>query len=363
MQRVRKMVEEKHSSKPYNSPPDAPEPFRNIPLLAARGGDTGKSLEYTLPARRIADGLLTTYWNHVQPFYPFLDQNQVQEWYEQLWTGGTISNDRSFLCLINAVFALSSQLDQSTAPIERKEKAAMFCSRAHEMFHLLEKASVRSVMIYLLLALYYQSTNGTHSCWLFAGLGIRTAQSLGLHLPGTSENIPDRRTREIVRRVWHGCVLMDRTIAMMYGRPCMVGPRIIYLNPMPNPLETDQQLVKEGPQKCSHPNPPSLIDFFVCSQKLYVILHDVIFNSCYTDATEKPFDETIGDNYLIPALLCEGGYSILDLEQRLSIWMEGIPEHLNIASSHSACCQGCIFQRQAIVLHQRYYIRCGRATQ
>lgn len=42
------------------------------------------------------------------------------------------------------------------------------------------------------------------------GAAVRTAQSLGLHLPETSAEVEDERERELWRRVWYGCVLMDR---------------------------------------------------------------------------------------------------------------------------------------------------------
>jgi hypothetical protein len=48
---------------------------------------------------------------------------------------------------------------------------------------------------------------------MIGGLATRFAESLELHLPETSANAPSVGQRESLRRVWHGCILLDRYVA------------------------------------------------------------------------------------------------------------------------------------------------------
>jgi hypothetical protein len=71
-----------------------------------------------------------------------------------------------------------------------------------------------------------------HQCWMVIGLAVRTAQSLGLHLPETSAQISSPRRQQMTRRFWYGCVLMDTTL-MTYGRPTMVKSHAATVVPLP----------------------------------------------------------------------------------------------------------------------------------
>jgi hypothetical protein len=54
---------------------------------------------------------------------------------------------------------------------------------------------------------FLQSTNRPNRCWNVVGMAIRIAQGLGLHVESTGGDLVERETR---RRIWWGCVLMDR---------------------------------------------------------------------------------------------------------------------------------------------------------
>ncbi|KAK3052722.1 hypothetical protein LTR09_006205 [Extremus antarcticus] len=176
--------------------------------------------DYTLPSRRTADRLVTVYWQQMQPIYPFLDELSFQATYETLWTGNSsVINERSFLCSLFAIFAIATQLSGPTIVGERERSAARFATQAKQFWNALDTPSLSLIESYLLLSLYYQSTHEAHTCWLLVGLATRTAQSLGLHHPETSAQVLEEGARERMRRLWYGCVLMDRTLSMTYGRP------------------------------------------------------------------------------------------------------------------------------------------------
>jgi hypothetical protein len=73
------------------------------------------------------------------------------------------------------------------------------------------------VQLLLLMGFYLQSTEKFSKCWNISGLAIRTAQDMGLHLNaeealrrGFLDAEPVQLDLEMRRRVWHGCVLLDR---------------------------------------------------------------------------------------------------------------------------------------------------------
>jgi hypothetical protein len=181
--------------------------------------------DYILPIREQADNLLNSYWSYVYILYPFLDKPQVEEDYDKIWCGNnSITDQRSFFCLLNLIFAIGSRQIRFATP-NHEHSADIFCMRARELLDF-EACSIRSVQSYLLLALYFQRTDELHKCWVFIELATRTAQMLELHLPGTSEQITESRNTEVLCKTWHGCILMDREVSMLHGRLSMIDPKI-----------------------------------------------------------------------------------------------------------------------------------------
>ena len=297
---------------------------------------------------------MAAYWEYVHVLYPYLDRAQMQEGYDNIWRGdGSVSDERSFLCLLNIIFALSSQIVGLTALEERERSATVFYLRARELLDVVETGSVHSVQSFLLLGQYFQSTNEPHSCWVFVGLGIRAAQSLGLHLPETSERVSDVRTRETLRKVWHGCILMDRVLSMTYGRPCMTGPRTAIAVPLPLAIDEERLLPDPVLQHTVQAQRPSVIDFYISSLRLYEILHDVLFNFYAIDIQQSRPVDGLYDKYFGRSSSTEGHPSVFELERRLSRWENSIPDHLKIGNYPRGDGAEVVLYRQAVILHQR----------
>ncbi|KIX94735.1 uncharacterized protein Z520_09425 [Fonsecaea multimorphosa CBS 102226] len=352
MQSVKKMIQQKVSgaTQPEDQPLNENPQLRHLPA-SGNPQITQKHFDYVLPSRRRADHLMSVYWEFVHVLYPYLDKLQVQEDYEKLWKGdaGPNEDERSFLCLLNTMFALSSQLDESTPIEEREQLAQAYYTRARGLLDIVEGGSVRSVQAFLLLAQYFQSTNQPHPCWMFVGLGIRTAQSLGLHLPETSERAADVRTRELLRKVWHGCILMDRVICMTYGRPCMVGPKAAVTVPLPLAIEEEDLMRSTSREQVVELQRSSAVEFYVHSLQLYTILHDVLFNFYSVNFQQtRPLD---ADKYF--GSLSEGQSSVFEIEHRLFKWENSIPDHLKMASRPQVDSIRSQLYRQAVILHQR----------
>lgn len=176
------------------------EPFANI-------------FEYVLPQRNLADSLLRDYYDLVWVILPVHDWTIFREAYNSVWLGnpGSIS-EHDFHCMLNVAFALGSQFSRNIHPRQRKDIGQKFWDRAQTLFnpYLHFEASLERVQCLLMMGLFLQSTCESHQCWMTIGSAVRMAQSLGLHLSSSSKDNDGARKVQIARRVWHGCVFMDR---------------------------------------------------------------------------------------------------------------------------------------------------------
>jgi hypothetical protein len=163
-----------------------------------------------LPPRRTADHLVDLYFKYVHTLYPWLHEPSFRAQYEGLWTtppGPTTEDDPLFYCLLNLVLALGCQF--STLFESSIHSGDTFFNRAKTLlgFSIFDVGTLQVVQALLLMGSYLQSTNRPNRCWNVLGMGIRVAQGLGLHIERSGGDFVDRETR---RRVWWGCVLMDR---------------------------------------------------------------------------------------------------------------------------------------------------------
>ena len=169
---------------------------------------------FNLPTRRQAEDLLDNYWQNIFPHLPLLDTEKFKASYEELWSGRRESNpkDTMFRCLVNMVFALSSQTSRSISNSQRHQSSLSYFNRARNLLHFdhFEGASLQMVQTLLVASQYLLSTDDPHLCWIALGAATRVALSQNLHQEALSERTPDPVQRELVRRVWYCCVDSDR---------------------------------------------------------------------------------------------------------------------------------------------------------
>jgi hypothetical protein len=180
-----------------------------------RTGMNEENVDYVLPSRKTADGLVGVYWTLVHPLYPFLNRQMFEDAYESIWSGSSPNTDeRMLMCTMNVIFALGCQLSESIRPERREANAKVYFKRAQDLLRLdlWDIGSTELIQCLLLMGQYLQSTNTPHQCWMVVGHAVRVAQSLGFHLPESSYGLQSPLERELARRIWHGCILMDRCV-------------------------------------------------------------------------------------------------------------------------------------------------------
>jgi hypothetical protein len=164
-----------------------------------------------LPPRRTTDHLLQIYFKYVHTLFPWLHEPSFRAQYEEIWHGRSrgpqTEDDPLFYCLLNLVLALGCQF--STLFESPQHSGDTFFNRAKTLLGLsiFDVGTLRMVQALLLMGSYLQSTSRPNQCWNVLGMGIRVAQGLGLHIESAEGDLVERESR---RRVWWGCVLMDR---------------------------------------------------------------------------------------------------------------------------------------------------------
>ena len=324
-QEIRGLADRQGAQQDLTCQPLARKPNPPITAPMHSYSKTVKDLDYVLPPRRKADHLLDTYWKLVDVAYPFLDKEDVTTRYHRLWTGEDLGNDAAtFLCLLNAMFGVASLMDPLEVPEERLAHGKVFYQRAGSMdIELVQVRSLLTVQCFLLLSHYAHTPQ---ACWMYVGLAIRAAQSLGLNLPSTSAQVKDAQRRNLLRRVWHGCVVMDRTLSMIYGQPTIIHPTTArgVPHPSPHPDESVYTCCKEGSQLREQPE--NDYHFFIESIKLFELIEEFLSTSRRT--------EVAGSNNEDPyaAILGRAGvhaiYSMLQAEGHLWLWDHRLPTHL-----------------------------------
>ncbi|KAM0420552.1 hypothetical protein ACHAPT_011721 [Fusarium lateritium] len=299
-------------------------------------------LAYTLPQRSFADSLLQDYYRLVWVILPVHDWTIFREAYKSVWLGsGSSIPEHVLYCMINLAFALGSQFSQAVPPSDRREMGQTFWKRAHMLFdpRLNEGASLEGVQCLLLMGLFLQSTCESHQCWMTVGSAIRMAQSLGLHLSSSARKNEGVREVEIARRVWHGCVFMDRVLSMTFGRPSMIADWLSDAVPLPLMIDDDFLDTQVKPAAVRPDGRTTEVAFFIKSLELYSIVNDSLLQ-LYMSPKEKSAKE----NDLLA--------SVLRLDSQLTQWARSIPQQLSCA--HTSTDEDFLFQRQRIVLRARY---------
>lgn len=351
MNQVRMAIDKQAQSPDTQRPPDSATAQVQRLFFRSRNKGQRPSLNYVLPPRKKADELLETYWRLVHPLYPFLDKEETMTAYRCLWSGEAPGYDEpTFLCLLNVTFCLACVLGAAVSPTERSTSAELFFARACELldFDLVQRASVLTVQCFLILGQYLQSTNDPQQCWIITGLALRIAQSLGLHLPSTTDHIQDTQKKGMLRRVWYGCVLMDRALSMTFGRPAMITTEAATSVPPP-PAHEDISNCGCSGATFDQNEVPFDLHFFLESIKLYEILNQILL----TLYTPSPREASADDPYEIYF----GGSdatkiaAVFELDQKLLRWSRDLPSHLKYDKNTE---KHAVHARQANVLWLRF---------
>lgn len=241
MEEASSFVKEKHTHRIPDAdarPPQIPPSVAYKPLYWK--GDSrittrmqfAQADKFALPPRALADHLLRRYFERVYWLYPFFHKPTFERAYESLWRphhghsteppsppglglGSSPGADAStivFHFALNTIFALGCQFSDLT-PDEKASTLQTFFDRAKTFvsLDLLDLNNIGVVQALLLMTIFLLGTPFPQRCWNSVGVACRLAQGLGLHTEASQSTriIRSDLEKEIRRRTWHGCVILD----------------------------------------------------------------------------------------------------------------------------------------------------------
>lgn len=285
---------------------------------------------YDLPPKQLADSLLDAYFARVHRLYPFVHEQTFRLDYERIYLrqDAEILAERPVsIALFYMVFAHGAEFCRSLSDTDAVNMAADFVDKAKRIVfaHMFRQESLELVQSLLLMCQYLQSTLELNQCWSLVGLMIRTAISLGLHFnPPASETLTTIE-KEVRKRVWWGCFMVDRTLSMKLGRPPSVTSATAF--DVDLPLDVDDQYISQDLIVPRQPDyRPSLMLFFTHTIQQGRIIEKVLHelyrpnDSASKYPVESPAKQSAKNSHVI------GQTVILDGE--LLSWWNNAPAHL-----------------------------------
>ncbi|KAH6684799.1 fungal-specific transcription factor domain-containing protein [Halenospora varia] len=313
-----------------------------------------------LPERHLADDLLANFWENVHPIFPVLHRPSMIDCYEQLWVANRGQRSKSrygdyskpmFHAILNILLAIGCQYSNTSVPQQSFPMADLFYQRSKKLIPFDElDNSLSTVQLLLLTGIYLQSTRYLDRCWNTIGLALRIAQGLGLHINKPISVTESQKQREMRRRVWYICVMMDRLTATTFGRPTLLSRNW----PVPLPLAVDDEVLSETSEGVQPPGTHSQLDGFVHSLGFFDLLGDVL-SAFYIPAEEQSSSRMSLETQL-PSPLS----TTLELNSRLDEFLGNLPHHLQLHReiNLSGIPDTGFFELQARTLHFRsLYLR------
>ncbi|KAF9253187.1 transcriptional regulator family: Fungal Specific TF [Penicillium roqueforti] len=330
----------------------SPKPLEKLPKLQKKEASREPSdTQFALPTRKVADNLMSLYWDYVDNIYPWLDKSSIQNAYETLWVKeGEISmNERALHCILNIMFAMSCVVSQAETPLSRYQSSVAFFQRAQGLmsYELMELYNFEIIQILLLTAVYFQHDKKPQKSFRSIGTAIHIAQDLGLHLPATVESIKNPHERDLARQVWNGCIIMDRIASMTFG--CA--------------LKVPQAVAKQGldtlvlqSMDTGNSTLPSNMNFYISFCRLHHIIGDVLetfYNSSDSKADPDLSRNLTGVNLSSP-LSFDKFTSLFRIESELCNWTENLHSYFRMPLDLEDPTPTKHMKRQANILRARY---------
>lgn len=202
----------------------------------------------SLPSDDECMRLTNQYFGRTGVLYPYIHEESFIQTYNTFKATRFRKVRRSWLGLLNLILAMATKtaVNSKLSAQEREEQSDMFFVRG---WRLCEKQvkyspSLEIVQFLLLLSQYLQGTSAGAETWNAHGLTVKSAYQLGLHSTDALKQYPPLE-REIRKRTWYMCILLDRTLSMTFGRPFVIPASYIRV-PHPEAYEMDTSLPMGG---------------------------------------------------------------------------------------------------------------------
>ncbi|OAP61679.1 hypothetical protein AYL99_03882 [Fonsecaea erecta] len=279
---------------------------------------------YALPPDAHTWRLIKEYFQKTGQLLPFIHEESFCETYFQLKRTNFTMARRTWLGLLNMILAMATTLtvDGYTSSEERIAESDVYYQRANGLCERESRTNISLELVQYLLIVgqYLQGTQKSVRAWTVHGLAVTAAFQLGLHSPRTNRDFPPLEC-EIRKRVWFGCVLLDRTLSMTYGRACMIPGKYVKLE-LPT---ADIQVLGQTPSADTGQWMDAM--YFRATIALYNVMYQII-DTCY--------GQNLGLEEYLP--VAEIISLTLKGETQLDEWKNQILPSLNLRVCHTPLC-------------------------
>ncbi|KAI8972440.1 fungal-specific transcription factor domain-containing protein [Trametes punicea] len=236
--------------------------------------------------------------------------------------------------LLLAMFSLAARYSPRTADMPPPDDGTMWTAGDEYMEDakvILDRtyAASRPSTCQALLLLGYREVGigAMAQAWLYVGMAVRMAQDLGLHKSAekwtsVGRSLFTKAELQERRRIWYGCVVMDKYVCAYIGRPVAICERDFDTE---LPLE---ESAEEMEVWRPHPEPP-VVEDAAATRRDEVVPAPGRVISCFNESAKLS---------LILSQICETVYAIKPptsrpaelarLDRMLTKWSLELPEHL-----------------------------------
>ncbi|KAH7304636.1 fungal-specific transcription factor domain-containing protein [Rhexocercosporidium sp. MPI-PUGE-AT-0058] len=291
---------------------------RHIVRQSKGGRDMGHVNIYALPPEPEARQLLAQYFSDTGLLFPYLHKETFMKTYDEMLEKSVMKVRRTWLGLLNIVMALatSTALESDLDAEQRSLESDIYYRRSIALCkeQIMRGTSLEVVQYLLVMGQYLQGTQRSVETWMIHGLAVKAALQLGLHSVEASRRFP-QQVQEIRKRTWYGCIVLDRTLSMTFGRPAAIPNSYVKLG---LPCHIEEGNPQSSPNDATQDSLVALsVKFFNATITLYKIMGDVI-------------DVSYGSN-----LSCDDSINSFDtvshlfkMDQQLVEWETSLPTSL-----------------------------------
>ncbi|KAK1985290.1 fungal-specific transcription factor domain-containing protein [Colletotrichum cereale] len=265
-----------------------------------------------LPPEDEVTRLVRQYFGDTGFLFPYIHEESFWKTFAHYQSIGMRNARRSWLALLNMILAIATSttsvatlgLGDRQAISEAHYRRAKFLSRTEAM----AGANLETVQAMLLMSQYLQGSQRSVQTWAIHGLAVKAALEMGFHSELALQRF-EPIERETRIRTWYGCIVLDRTLSMTFGRPPIIPQHIIRV-PLPKHFISYTQV--PGISKWCREEDSTL--FWNASITLYGVTAAVI---------DDLYESNVGSISVIP--LTHTVSTVFHIGQKLGDWQASLP--------------------------------------
>ena len=318
------------------------------PVRRPQGIEHGKPKTvdiYFVPAEAEIRRLMKSYFDYIGSLYPYVHEATFSRTYEETRRNNFKEVRRTWLALFNMVLALATGVpyNSDVTVQQRTERADVFYQRAMILCkeQMTRGTSLEVVQFLLLVVQHLQGTRQSLQTWTVHGLAVKAALQLGLHSNEALKRFSPL-DREIRKRTWYACVVLDRVLSMTFGRPSTIHEDYVRADlPSNYPESLPTTTLTSASETVS-------LEFFNATIILYRIMWKVI-HLLYGGNLGSDDQTDVFDNIT----------NLFSLEKQLTEWKGSLPPSLTVRESWELSKHReenlPVWERSRVVLTLRYH--------